>query len=220
MKLFKLLITVSYFYFTFLLLLITLQYIPLNFEVTFLKLKQEEVKLSYYNVAFFTHVYTSIFLVLIGWIQFWTFFRKKYTNLHRLIGKFYILIILMFSGPSALIMGYHANGGIYSKISFIILSILWLLFTYMSYSFAKNLNFIEHQKFAIRSFALTLSAISLRLFKYIIVFLFHPPPMDTYRIVSWLGWVFNLIIAEIIIIYIFRNKIKNGIKAEQTHLFF
>lgn len=126
----------------------------------------------------------------------------------------------MFSGPSALIMGYHANGGIYSKISFIILSILWLLFTYMSYSFAKNLNFIEHQKFAIRSFALTLSAISLRLFKYIIVFLFHPPPMDTYRIVSWLGWVFNLIIAEIIIIYIFRNKIKNGIKAEQTHLFF
>jgi hypothetical protein len=118
----------------------------------------------------------------------------------------------MFSGPSALIMGYHANGGISSKISFIILSILWLLFTYMSYSYAKKLNFIEHQKFAIRSFALTLSAISLRLFKYIIVFLFHPLPMDTYLIVSWLGWVFNLIIAEIIIIYIFRNKIKNGIK--------
>ncbi|WP_264558137.1 DUF2306 domain-containing protein [Flavobacterium sp. N2270] len=212
MKLIKILIVVGYFYFTFLLLLITLQYIPLNFEVTFLKLKQEEVKLSYYNIAFFTHVYTSIFLVLIGWIQFWTFFRKKYTNLHRLIGKFYILIILMFSGPSALIMGCFANGGIYSKISFIILSILWLLFTYMSYSYAKNQNFREHQKFAIRSFALTLSAISLRLFKYIIVFLFHPLPMDTYRIVSWLGWVFNLIIAEIIIIYIFRNKIKNGIK--------
>ncbi|WP_430400327.1 DUF2306 domain-containing protein [Flavobacterium sp.] len=212
MKLIKILIVISYFYFTFLLLLITLQYIPLNFEVTFLKLKQEEVKLSYYNIAFFTHVYTSIVLVLIGWIQFWSFFRKKYTNLHTLIGKFYILIILMFSGPSALIMGYHANGGISSKISFIILSILWLLFTYMSYSYAKKLNFIEHQKFAIRSFALTLSAISLRLFKYIIVFLFHSPPMDTYRIVSWLGWVFNLIIAEIIIIYIFRNKIKNGIK--------
>ncbi|MEQ3661686.1 MAG: DUF2306 domain-containing protein [Flavobacterium sp.] len=212
MKLIKILIVVSYFYFTFLLLLITLQYIPLNFEVTFLKLKQEEVRLSYYNIAFFTHVYTSIFLVLIGWIQFWPFFRKKYTNLHRLIGKFYILIILMFSGPSALIMGYHANGGTFSKISFIILSILWILFTYLSFYHAKNLNFEEHQKFAIRSFALTLSAISLRLFKYIIVFLFHSPPMDTYRIVSWLGWVFNLIIAEIIIFYLFRNKIKNGIK--------
>jgi hypothetical protein len=51
----------------------------------------------------------------------------------------------------------------------------------------------------IRSYALTLSAISLRLFKYIIVFIWHPLPMDTYRIVAWLGWVVNLIIAEIII---------------------
>lgn len=212
MKVIKALLLGSYFYFTFLLLLITLQYIPLNFEVTFLKLKQEEVKLIYYNIAFFTHVYSSVFLVLIGWIQFWSFLRKKYSNLHKLIGKFYIIVILLFSGPSALIMGFHANGGIFSKISFVVLSVLWLLFTYLSYSYAKKSNFEEHQKFAIRSFALTLSAISLRLFKYIIVFLFHSPPMDTYRIVSWLGWVFNLIIAEIIIIYIFRNKIKNGIK--------
>ncbi|WP_320815137.1 DUF2306 domain-containing protein [Flavobacterium sp.] len=212
MKVIKALLLGSYFYFTFLLLLITLQYVPLNFDVIFLKLKQEEVKLTYYNVAFFTHVYSSVFLVLIGWIQFWPFFRKKYSNLHKLIGKFYILVILLFSGPSALIMGCHANGGVVSKISFVILSVLWIFFTYMSFYYAKNLNFKAHQKFAIRSFALTLSAISLRLFKYIIVFLFHTPPMDTYQIVSWLGWIFNLIIAEIIIIYIFRKKNKNGIK--------
>ena len=100
----------------------------------------------------------------------------------------------------------------FSKISFIILALLWLLVTFLSFYYAKKLNFKAHQKFAIRSFALTLSAISLRLFKYIIVFLFHTPPMDTYRIVSWLGWVFNLIIAEIIIFYLFRKINKNGIK--------
>lgn len=208
MKLIKILLLVSYFYFTYLLLLITLQYLPLNFDVTFLKLKQEEVKLNYYNIAFFTHVYTSVFLVLFGWIQFWPFFRKRNSKGHKLIGKFYVLVILIFSGPSALIMGFHANGGIFSKISFVILTILWLLFTYLSFFYAKKLDFKAHQKFAIRSFALTLSAISLRLFKYIIVFLFHSPPMDTYRIVSWLGWVVNLIIAEIIIFYLFRKKNK------------
>ena len=48
----------------------------------------------------------------------------------------------------------------------------------------------------IRSYALTLSAISLRLFKWIIVFIWAPPPMDTYRIVAWLGWVFNLVLVE------------------------
>jgi hypothetical protein len=86
-----------------------------------------------------------------------------------------------------------------------------MLFTYLSFNYAKKLDFKKHQKFAIRSFALTLSAISLRLFKFIIVFLFHPPPMDAYRIVSWLGWTFNLVLAEIIIIY-FLNKRINGIK--------
>ncbi|KIX22172.1 hypothetical protein SY27_05815 [Flavobacterium sp. 316] len=72
--------------------------------------------------------------------------------------------------------------------------------------------FKKHQKFAIRSFALTLSAISLRLFKYIIVFLLQTPPMDTYRIVSWLGWIFNLVIAEVVILYLLKNKKYNGIK--------
>jgi hypothetical protein len=67
---------------------------------------------------------------------------------------------------------------------------------------------VNHQKFAIRSFALTLSAISLRLFKYIIVFLFQPQQMEVYRIVAWLGWTFNLLVAEIIILYFISKKRK------------
>ncbi len=61
----------------------------------------------------------------------------------------------------------------------------------------------------IRSFALTLSAITLRAWKYIIVYLFHPPPMDTYRMVAWLSWVVNLLIAEIIIIKYLQNEKSN-----------
>ena len=202
---------IAYAYFSYLLLLITIQYIPLDFDVAFLRIKQDEIQQFHYKIAFFTHVYTSIFLVAIGWMQFSTYIRKKYQKWHRNIGKFYILVILLFSGPSGLIMSYYANGGIFSQTAFIILSILWMLFTYLSFRYAKMLDFKRHQKFAIRSFALTLSAISLRLFKFIIVFLFHPPPMDAYRIVSWLGWFFNLLLAEILIIYLFKKKI-NGIK--------
>jgi hypothetical protein len=64
---------------------------------------------------------------------------------------------------------------------------------------------IKHQKFAIRGFALTLSAISLRLFKYLLVFFFEPLPMDAYRIAAWSGWTFNLLVAEIIIYYKFSR---------------
>lgn len=210
-KYFKYLLWIAYAYFSYLLLLITLQYIPLNFDVAFLRIKQDEIQLFHYKIAFFTHVYSSIFLVAIGWMQFSVYIRKKYNKLHKLIGKFYILIILLFSGPSGLLMSYYANGGIISQTAFILLSLLWMIFTYLSYYYAKKLDFKKHQKFAIRSFALTLSAISLRLFKFIIVFLFQPLPMDTYRIVSWLGWTFNLLLAEILIIYLFKKKI-NGIK--------
>jgi hypothetical protein len=49
------------------------------------------------------------------------------------------------------------------------------------------------------SYALTLSAISLRLFKWIIVNAWHLPTMDTYKIVAWLGWIFNVVVAILII---------------------
>lgn len=207
----KYLIWLAYAYFSYLLFLITIQYIPIDFDVAFLRIKQDEIQLFHYKIAFFTHVYTSIFLNAFGWMQFSKLIREKYNELHKQIGKFYIISILLFSGPSGLIISYYANGGIISQIAFIILSVLWMLFTYLSFYYAKKLDFKKHQKFAIRSFALTLSAISLRLFKFIIVFLFQPLPMDTYRIVSWLGWTFNLVLAEILIIYLFKKKI-NGIK--------
>ena len=208
MKGIKIVLLLFYGFFSYLLLLISLQYVPLNFEVPFLKLKQEETQLWYYNVSFFIHVYTSFFLLVVGVLQFSKRIRLRKPALHKLFGKLYVFIILFFSGPSALVMSYYANGGLVSKTAFLLLTVLWILFTILAFLSAMKLDFVLHQKFVIRSFALTLSAISLRLFKYIIVFLFHPLPMDTYRIVSWLGWIFNLIIAEIIIIYLFRNKLK------------
>lgn len=198
----------SYFYFSFLLLLITLQYIPYNTDVAFLRIKQDEIALDYYKVAFFTHVYTSIFLMILGFLQFSKTIKRKYINVHRWSGRLYAVIILFLAGPSGLVMSYHANGGLYSRVAFIILSILWISFTFMSAYYVLKKDIINHQKFAIRSFALTLSAISLRLFKYIIVLLFHPQQMDAYRIVAWLGWTFNLLVAEIIIFYFVSKKLK------------
>lgn len=96
-------------------------------------------------------------------------------------------------------MAYHANGGIISQLSFLILSILWFTYTLKAYTTIKQGAFKKHRNFMIRSYALTLSAISLRLFKYGIVSVFELAPMDTYKIVSILGWLVNLIIAEIII---------------------
>lgn len=202
----KYLLWIAYAYFSFLLLLITLQYVPYNTDVAFLRIKQDVIGLTYYKIAFFTHVYTSIFLMILGAFQFLVPISKKTKRWHRYSGRLYGIIILVLSGPSGLIMAYHANGGVVSQVSFVILSLLWMLFTGLAVYYAFQRNIIAHKKFALRSFALTLSAISLRLFKYLIVFFFHPQPMDAYRIVAWLGWTFNLLLVEAIIYWKYSKK--------------
>ena len=195
----------AYAYFSYLLLLITLQYIPYHTDVAFLRIKQDVIVFNHYKVAFFTHVYTSIFLMVFGAIQFSKYIQKKYVKLHRVSGRLYVGILLLLSGPSGLIMSYYANGGLVAQVSFLLLSSFWILFTFLSFYFILKRQVVKHQKFAIRSFALTLSAISLRLFKYLLVLFFEPFPMDAYRIAAWSGWTFNLLLAEIIIYYKFSR---------------
>ncbi|MFC6267382.1 DUF2306 domain-containing protein [Frigoriflavimonas asaccharolytica] len=195
----KLLIYGALAYFIYLLFLITIQYIPINDEAGFLLIKQEEIKIPYYKISFYGHVYTSIFVICLGFFQFSTTIRKRFSFIHRWFGKFYIFLILFIASPTGLIMAYHANGGLISQISFILLSILWFVFTLMALLKIKIRLFLQHKNFMIRSYALTLSAVSLRLFKFLIVYFFELPPMDTYKIVSILGWTINLAIAELIV---------------------
>lgn len=187
-------------FFSYLMLLITIQYIPINYDVALLRIKQDEIILPYYRIAFFTHVYTSMFVLLAGFSQFSSFIRYKFSRLHRIIGKLYISIILLLSGPSGLIMAYHANGGIIAKTAFCTLAILWILFTYKAYTSIRKRDVVSHKNWMYRSYALTLSAVTLRFWKWVIVFLFEPRPMDVYQIVAWLGWTVNLLIAELLIL--------------------
>lgn len=187
-------------------LLITLQYIPFNTDIAFLRIKQDYIERPYYQWAFFIHVYTSIFILLAGFTQFFPYFQKKYTALHRRMGWLYIVFVILLAGPSGFIIGIHANGGWTSQLAFCLLGILWIGTTGMAFFKIKNKDLLAHQQWMYRSFALTLSAITLRAWKYILVACFHPKPMDVYRWVAWLGWVVNLIIVELYIYH--QNKSK------------
>jgi len=193
-------------YFIYLLVLITLQYVPIKYDVAFLNIKQDEIKLTHYKIAFFSHVFSSIIVIISGLPQFSNFIRKRFSFFHKLSGKIYISLILLVASPSGLIMAYYANGGIVSKISFVILSILWFAFTYKAYRYIKVGDWKKHKNYMLRSYALTLSAISLRLFKWGIVSIFELAPMDTYKIVSIIGWTLNLMLVEIYISKTTHNK--------------
>lgn len=194
-------------YFTYLMVLITLQYIPAQLDVAFLRVKEDVVGLLHYRIAFFAHVYSSIFVLLMGILQFSGLLRSRFPAMHRYSGWIYVLLILFVAGPSGLVMGYYGNGGWVGQTAFCLLALLWIFFSYKGVRAATSGNFVDHQKWMYRSYALTLSAITLRLWKWILVLLYAPRPMDVYKLVAWLGWTGNLAIAELIIFYTLTSKV-------------
>lgn len=181
-------------FFTLLMVRITLPHFAFNPQEGFLQIKQHVMHIGVWRVAFYAHVLTSLVLVFAGFTQFLP--TTRFRRVHRIMGRAYVIVLLCISGPAGLIMGVFANGGITSQVAFVLLALLWIYTTWRAYTAIRKGNLQQHRAFMIRSFALTLSALTLRAWKFLIVFAFAPPPMDVYRIVAWLGWVPNLLIAE------------------------
>ncbi len=190
-------------YFFWLMLQLTFEYIPAKSDVSFLMIKQTEV-ISHpeYLSFFYSHVYSSILILLTGFLAIIRVNFNK-IKIHQYAGKAYVFVILFLAAPTGIYMGFFANGGFSSKISFVILGIFWWFSTFKAYQLIRQRNYKAHQKWMWRSFALTLSAITLRLWKWIIVYFFHPSPMDVYEIVACLGWIPNILLIELLI----RKKI-------------
>lgn len=205
-RIFYFMLIMAYAFFAYLLVRISLQYIPYDTDVAFLRIKQDVIDIPFYKIAFFTHVYTAILVLPAGFTQFSLYIRRKLPALHRYSGWLYAAVVILLAGPSGLYMGVYANGGLVSQISFVILAVLWITFTLIAVIKAVQGDYKSHREFLIRSFALTISAITLRAWKYLLVFLFEPRPMDVYQIVAWLGWIPNIIIAELIIRKIIKLK--------------
>lgn len=193
-------------WFFILMLNITLKYASFGPDAAFLQIKQTEVTgVSPYLFIFYIHVTTAIFTLFAGFTQFNANILKDKAALHRIMGKLYVFVVLLLAAPSGFFIGFFANGGFYSKVSFVALSVLWFYFTLKGFLAIKNKKMSTHKAFMLRSFALAFSAITLRLWKVILVYLFHPSPMDVYQIIAWLGWIPNLLLVEY---FIFKEKSK------------
>lgn len=180
------------------------QYFVMDDNVAFLAEKQDYIHITPWKIAFYTHVFSSIFILLAGFFQFSNYLLTNYKNLHRFIGKVYVYNILLINFPAGLIMAIYANGFLPSKIAFLILDCLWFWFTLKAVIEIKKKNVKAHKEYMIRSYALTFSAVTLRTWKLILSSLFVIDPTTLYMIDAWLGFVPNLILAE----WIIRRKKK------------
>jgi len=178
---------------------LSLPYRAMRPNVDFLLTKQNVYHDKIWRISFYSHVFTSILVLVVGLTQFSKKILGQYTQVHRMVGWVYFVTVLLISGPAAFVMALKANGGLAARTSFTLLSVIWYGCTLMALIRVKQKDFDGHAEWMIRSYALTLSAISLRVYAYLFDYLhINFPPRDVYITVAWLSWVPNLLVAEII----------------------
>jgi len=169
-------------------------------SIEFLRTKELIYHLDWWRISFYIHVFSSPIVILSGLFQFNRSILRSYKSIHRSLGFTYILFVILVSGPSGILLGLYANGGYIAQISFVVLSSSWILFTLIAYLKVRKHEYQSHSKWMMRSYALTLSAVTLRLYAYLFD-LFNVPlgPTETYILIAYLSWIPNLIFAEICI---------------------
>lgn len=159
----------------------------------------ELLQSSWYLPAFYTHIFLGGLALLTGFSQFYPKFRSRRIGFHRSLGKIYVVAV-MLSGFSALIIAYFATGGIVTAMGFGLLAVLWLYTTTQAYRSIKRKDVSEHKRWMIRSYALCFAAVTLRIYLPSFTALGGMDFLPAYKIISWLCWVPNILIAEFLIV--------------------
>lgn len=191
----------AFFLFVFVILFISTitQYITSDKTVGFLAFKQAVVNNRLWMLCFYLHVFSVVFCLFAGFTQFSQGFLMQYRKVHKLIGRMYVYNIVCINFPVALVMGVFSNGGILGATGFVFQDFLWLYFTVYAVVYAKRKKMAQHRNFMILSYAITTTAITFRLIKYLFYDALSIDYTLFYGLNVWAALVLNLMAATIII---------------------
>ncbi|MGK5510241.1 DUF2306 domain-containing protein [Brevibacillus formosus] len=152
------------------------------------------------------HIVSAFIALLTGFFQFVDRIRLKKPRIHRFLGRVYVYSVFI-SGLFSLGTIFYAEDFM-KATSFLILSLAWLFTCWKGYRTAINRQYEEHRKWMIRSFGMTLVAISARLLVPVLLLLYFilhgfslPHGMETVirevlNVNIWAGLILNFVIVE------------------------
>ncbi|WP_051271939.1 DUF2306 domain-containing protein [Shimazuella kribbensis] len=113
------------------------------------------------------HIFFAALSMAIGPFQFSQSVRIKNRSLHRILGKIYLVGILL-GGLTGFGVALYTET-FTREIGFIFLNILWLYSAWKAYHTIRNKKIQEHREWMIRNYGLTLVAVSARIFAQLLV---------------------------------------------------
>jgi uncharacterized membrane protein len=153
---------------------------------------------SQYIIPLRLHIAGGIGALLAGPWQFSQRLRARALNFHRWLGRFYLLSVALGS-VAGFAMAIVSKFGLPTHLGFAILAILWFFTGLQAYRTVRAGNIDSHRDWMRRNFALSLAAVSLRLYLPLMLGVLHWSFQTAYITVAWLCWIPNLLIAEWVI---------------------
>jgi uncharacterized membrane protein YozB (DUF420 family) len=179
----------------------------LTFDPSRSRVPQPEGFAAHYPLLVAHVVFGSVAMVTCCF-QIWPWFRRRYQAAHRVIGRVYVFGGVIPGGIMGLTIGAVSPFGPTIRVSNVLLATLWLAFTITGLRMARQRRLVEHRRWMIRSFALTVSIITNRLWAVIVTIVLMPQLATTFGgretlmvqtiagLSGWLGWVTTLLVAE------------------------
>jgi uncharacterized membrane protein len=145
-------------------------------------------------LALTAHLAGGLVALAVGAWQMNARLRSRVIALHRWMGRTYVVAVLV-GGLGALRMAVASQQGWPTHLGFGLLALLWLFCTVRGYIAIRSDEEARHRGWMIRSYSLTLAAVTLRIYLPLSLALGFQLAY-AYRVTSWLCWVPNIVLAE------------------------
>lgn len=156
------------------------------------------VNFAKHPTAIVLHAVGASFAPLIGLLQWSTRLRRGWPQLHRWLGRVYLLGGVAIGGTAALWLSFFAYGGPLVRSGMSVVAVLWLVTSGLAYVAILRGEVSVHRAWMMRSVALALGAVTLRIYLPLLS-LADVPFLYAYRIAAWGSWIPNLAIAEFLL---------------------
>ena len=140
-----------------------------------------------------THIAVSGLTLILGPFQFDAGLRARHPGFHRLSGRIYVLACAA-GGVAGLLTAWGTTAGPVAGAGFFTLAVVWLFTLVRAVAAVRARDFPAHERWMVRCFALSLSAVTLRLYLALGAPLFGFGA--AYPVIAWIAWAPNLLIAE------------------------
>lgn len=145
-------------------------------------------------LAVSAHLAGGLVAIVVGAFQVNSRLRARFLPAHRWMGRLYLAAVVI-SSMAGFALARGSDGGLVAHFGFGSLAACWIFSTGNAYRHIRAGDRITHRAWMLRSYALTLAAVTLRL--YLPAFQMAGYGFDvSYPLISWIAWVPNLLIVE------------------------